>query len=323
MNRAVVAVMLLAAGWAGSLQAQEKLPHTLLKQKTVQQLQAFSESWDGVLGLAALDLASDEIVFEMNADYVFPQASSIKIPIMIEVFRQIEKGMLSLDSTIVITIEDSVGGSGRLKNEFQQDVSQLQRTIRELLEAMIIWSDNVATNVLIRVLGKNDHEAGMHNVNTMLDGFGFKFTRLRRKMMDGNAVRADRENISTPLEMVRLMQKLYRNELAGEESCEMMVDILSRVKAGMRAAVSDTSIRVAAKPGGVPGVRCETGIIYLDRRPFALSVMSTYNSAELRERPTKRVTEIVYDYFERLAHSNKYGHRFPSLLDSVQQKKSW
>ena len=117
--------MLLAAGWTGSLQAQEKLPHTLLKQKTVQQLQAFSETWDGVLGLAALDLASDEIVFEMNADYVFPQASSIKIPIMIEVFRQIEKGMLSLDSTIVITIEDSVGGSGRLKNEFQKDVSQL------------------------------------------------------------------------------------------------------------------------------------------------------------------------------------------------------
>ncbi len=318
MRKAVVTILLLLAGsFVGSLQAQEKLPDSLLQKKTLQKIKAFSENWDGVLGMAAMDLTDGEVVFQINADYVFPQASSIKIPIMIEVFRQIEKGLLSLDSTIVITREDSVGGSGWLKNEFKKGTAQMQRTIQELIEAMIIWSDNIATNVLIRVLGQNDHEAGMRNVNTMLDEFGFKITRLRRKMMDANAVREDRENISTPLEMVRLMQKIYKHEMASESSCGAMIAILSRVKAGMRAAVSDTGIQVAAKPGGVLGVSCETGIIYLDQRPFALSVMSTYNSPELRERPSKRVMEIVYDYFERLAHSNKYGHRFQRRINSV------
>ncbi|MDQ7064292.1 MAG: serine hydrolase [candidate division KSB1 bacterium] len=314
MRKAVV-MLLLAGCFASSLWAQEKLPDSLLQKKTLQKIKAFSENWDGVLGMAAMDLKDGEVVFQINADYVFPQASSIKIPIMIEVFRQIEKGMLSLDSTITITSEDVVGGSGRLKNEFKKGAPQLQRTIQELLKAMIIWSDNIATNVLIRVLGQNDHEAGMRNVNTMLDEFGFKTTRLRRKMMDAKAVREDRENISTPLEMVRLIQKIYKHEMASASSCSAMVAILSRVKAGMRAAVSDTSIQVAAKPGGVPGVSCETGIIYLDQRPFALSVMSTFNNPELRERPAKRITEIVYDYFERLAHSNQYGHRFQRRID--------
>ena len=64
---------------------------------------------------------------------------------------------------------------------------------------------------------------------------------------------------------------------------------------------------MAAKPGSVRGVNCQSGIVFLEHRPFILSVMAVYLKGE--SKPVSEVTKIVYQYFETLAGSNSYGNR--------------
>ena len=287
-----------------SLATAQNLPFVLLEDKTLARIKAFDDAWDGVLGMAAIDLTTHRM-FSYHGNVLFPQASSIKIPIMIEMFRQVRAGKLKLTEVFEITDQYLVGGSGKYQEALRKG-KPLRKTWQEIMEAMIIWSDNVATNVCI-------DRVGMANVNLTLKKLGLVQTRLQRKMIDGEAVRRNDENISTPVEMARLAQMIYEGKVIDRAACDAMIEILSKVKAGMRAAVPE-AYRVAAKPGGVTAVSCETGIIFLDKRPFAVSVMSTYNGPEAG-RPARAITEIVFDHFERLAHSNAYGHRTQARVE--------
>ncbi|MGB9605950.1 MAG: serine hydrolase, partial [Bryobacteraceae bacterium] len=174
-----------------------------------------------------------------------------------------------------------------------------ERSVRELVELMIRESDNVATNKLIGLVG-------MDAVNRTLDGMGLLRTRLRRRMMDAAAAARDEENVSTPREMARLAELLYRGQAVDEAASREMIEIMKAVRASMRKAVPP-EVPVASKPGDLPGVRCETGIVFLPSRPFVLSVMGAY--LEEKTDPVDAVTRIVYRHFERLARSNRYGHR--------------
>lgn len=280
---------------AAMLPAQSTVSE-LLEARTLEALAAVERSLEGVLGVAALDLETGW-VFGRNLDTVFPQASAIKIPIMVEVFCAARAGRLRLDERLRLGPEDIVGGSGKLQEKLRR--GPLELSVRELVELMIRDSDNVATNRLIGLVG-------MEEVNRTLDGLGLFATRLRRRMMDSPAATRDEENVSTPREMARLAEMLYRGRLVDAEACREMIAIMKTVEAGMRRAVP-RDVPVASKPGAVPGVRCETGIVFLPGRPFALSVMGTFLGE--KDDPVETVTRIVYAHFERLARSNRYGHR--------------
>lgn len=279
----------------------QTMPIELLEAKTLQQLEEFDQDWDGVIGVAALDLTTNRL-FSYHGDVLFPQASSIKIPIMIEIFRQAGRGAFKLSDEFEIAPAMLVGGSGRYQEELRAGKT-LKKPLLDIVRAMIIWSDNVATNVCIDL-------AGMEQVNQTLRHLGLHATRLQRKMMDGEAVARNDENISTPVEMVRLMQMLQAGIIVDGADTELILNILAEVADNMRAGVP-SAYRVAAKPGGVPAVACETGIIFFDQRPFALSVMSTFNG-DGAGRPVQAVTEIMFKHFEKVAHSNVYGHRTTS-----------
>ncbi len=268
----------------------------LLEKRTLEALAGVERSLEGVLGVAALDLDTGWM-FGHNLDTVFPQASSIKIPVMVEVFRAARAGRIRLEERVRLGPEDVVGGSGKLRQELKR--GPLEITVRELIERMIRDSDNVATNRLISLVG-------MEEVNHTLDGLGLFATRLRRRMMDSVAATRDEENVSTPREMARLAEMLYHGRVVDEEACRRMLTVLKTVEAGIRKAVP-REVPVASKPGSVPGVRCETGIVFLPGRPFVLSVMGTFLGD--KDDPIEPVTRIVYAHFERLARSNRYGHR--------------
>ena len=270
---------------------------SLWELKESAKIKAVDDSLNGVLGVATIDLTSGR-VFVYQGDAVFPTASSIKIPIMIQVFRDQRARKFSFTDKVTMGPKDNAGGSGGPLQK-ALDRGTVTLTVRDLLEDMIQYSDNSATNKLIDMVG-------LDRVNALIHEFGLEHTQLRRKMMDIAAAARGDENVSTPLEMVRIVRLIYENKAADAESCKDMLAVMKRVDAYMRPVIPG-NIEVASKPGDLDGVRTETGLVYLPKRPFIVSVMSTY--LDDRVNPVGEVTGIVFDYFNKVAHANQYGRR--------------
>jgi beta-lactamase class A len=290
--KAVAALLLLClAGMAQNRPAAAEL----FQAKLVSQLRSIEERSSGVLGYAVIDLDTGRTLTR-NADTVFPQASSIKIPIMMQVFEQAKEGRLKLSDPVTLTAKDTVEGSGHLRLLLRS--RPLTITVEELVAAMIETSDNTATNRLIAIVG-------MERVNAMLDRLGFRQTRLRRIMLDAEAAARNNENVSTPMEMAKLAELLYRGKAVDADASRRMLEIMKLVSADFRAAIPP-GVAVASKPGEVTGVRCETGVVYVKGRPFVLSVASAF--LDEPENPVREVARLVYEHFAKLARSNKFGN---------------
>jgi beta-lactamase class A len=293
MNIRIYPLLALAAAVSAFAQ-----PSTvdLLEQKTLDRVRAVNASLNGVLAFHAIDLTTGRGLF-LNSGTVFPQASSIKIAIMIQMFKFARAGAFRLTDPVTLDPKDSVGGSGHLQIFLR--TSPVTLTVSDLINAMIETSDNTATNRCIAMVG-------MDSVNRTLDELGFRATRLQRKMLDTAAAAKDQENISTPQEMAHLVELIYQGKAVDPEASKEMLAIMKRVDADMRKAIPG-KVEVAAKPGELTGVRCETGIVFLPNRPFALSVASAF--LDEGRNPVGDVTRILFEHFEKVAKSNKYGNK--------------
>jgi len=287
---------LICVALAGAAAAQPTLSE-LLEIKTLAELRRFDEAFDGALGVAAIDLTTGH-TFGLHSNTVFPQASVIKIAILARMYQAAHAGKFALDDRITIQPGEAVAGSGRLQERLKSG-GPATLTVRELIAAMIEWSDNTATNKCIAL-------AGMDDVNRMMDELGLPHTRLRRKMMDSAAVARGEENVSTPEEMACLVETIYRGKLVDQAASREMVEILKKVEGGIHEGLP-LDIETASKTGELPGARGETGIVFLEGRPFVLSVMSAF--IDDRRTPVPEVTRIVYRYFEKLAGANAWGNR--------------
>ena len=267
----------------------------LFEQKLLTRLRALDNQLDGVLGVAVIDLTTGQ-TFAYHGDTVFPQASSIKIPIMAEMYRAERAGEFTFTDAVTLQPKAYVGGSGELQKGLLQ--GPVKTTVGKLMQAMIEESDNTATNWCIAKLG-------MARINRLLDELNLVNTRLRRIMLDTAAAARNEENVSTPKEMARLVEMIYRQRLVDPSASMDMRNLMGLVKADFRKSVR-SGVEVASKPGEVTGVRCETGIIFLPGRPIVLSVMSSFVVGE--DNPVPAVTRIVFSHFDRLASGNRYGN---------------
>src|SRR5215475_5885123 len=177
-----------------------------LFQKLQEDIRKVDQDLDGVMGLAVKDLTSGETFF-IHGDEIMPQASSIKIAVLANLYLQAQQGKLKLTDEYVVRKEDLVDGSDIMLG-LTPGVTRL--TLRDLATMMVAVSDNSATNVLIG-------RVGMENVNAMLDSLGLHATRLRRQMMDLKAASEGRENVSTPREMTTLLETIYTGKLLNKE----------------------------------------------------------------------------------------------------------
>jgi beta-lactamase class A len=272
----------------------------LLRQKLEDVIAATDRRLDGVLGVAVLDLASGETLLH-HADEVFPQASSIKIAVLAELYRQAQDasaGKARLTDLYTMREADLVPDSFVLMG-LTPGVSRV--TNRDLAAFMVAVSDNSATNILI-------DRVGMENVNALLDGLGLKHTRLRRKMMDLKAAREGRENISTPREMMSLLEALYRGKVLDKALTEDFFKVLSIPKDSSLLRGLPDGVRAANKPGALEGVRNDSGVVYAGNRPFVLCVMSTYlRNERAGEAAISQITAAAYHYFDRLGRASAYG----------------
>jgi beta-lactamase class A len=300
----LICLRLAPAAWSQEKSSTEKGPGAdavELRQKLMRQLEQGAASFDGVLGLAAKDLTSGEMI-RLNAGLTFPQASSIKIAILVELLRQAQEGQQSLSERVEIRHAQTVGGSGIL-NHFADGSSAI--SLGDLAVLMIQLSDNSATNIIIERIG-------MANVNATLAHLGFERTKLQRVMMDQEAQRADRENLSSPAEMALLLERLVQGKLLDAKHTAAAVEILKYEKETPLRAGLPAGVALADKPGSMPGVRCDSGVVFLRNRPYVIAVMTTFTKDErAAEHTISELSRRVYEYFERLSRSNSSGARLP------------
>jgi beta-lactamase class A len=269
----------------------------VLWQKLEANISDVDHGLDGVLGVAILDLGSGKKL-ELHGDNVFPQASSIKVAVLAELYRQAQAGKLKLTDLYTVQSADLVPDSS-IMGGLTPGVTRI--TLRDLATMMIAVSDNSATNVLI-------DRVGMEKVNALMDSLGLAHTRLRRKMMDLKAASEGRENISTPAEMMTLLEELYRGKVLNQEMTADFFVMLSTPKNSFIPRDLPEGLKIANKPGELEGVRNDSGVVFVENRPYVICVMTTYLHRERDgEEAIAKISAAAYRMFDRLARASEYG----------------
>jgi beta-lactamase class A len=280
----------------------------LLWKKLETRVEEIANRLDGVMGVAILDLTDGRILLR-NADRVFPTASSIKIVILLELYRQDQearagaKGKAKLDDIYAFDPKDLVEDSQIMAG---LTAGMTRVTNRDLAQFMVAVSDNAATNVLI-------DRVGMQNVNTSLRSIGLTKTTLRRKMIDIAAARRGDENVATPQEMVRLLEAIYKEKALNNQSTAEFIKQLSTLKQSYIPRLLPDNVQIANKPGELEAVRNDCGIVYAPNRPFAISVMTAYDRDEkAAERAISEVALEAFHYFDMRGKTSEYGRVLPT-----------
>jgi len=288
-----LAVAALAQSPAGNTADKQQV----LWQKLETSIADVDRNLDGVMGVAIEDLTSGK-KYLLRENEVFPQASSIKIAVLAELYRQAQHGKLKLTDVYTVRSSDLVADS-RIMNGLTPGVTQV--TLRDLATMVAAVSDNGAANVLI-------DRVGMENVNLLMDSLGLTHTRLRRKMMDLKAASEGRENISTPGEMMTLLESLYRGKVLNKALTDDFFALLSTKKNSWIPRELPEDLKVADKDGELEGVRNDSGIVFLENHAYVLCVMTTYLRRERDgEEAISKISLDAYRMFDRLARASEYG----------------
>lgn len=296
-----------AAGCCPEQATKEK--QQALWQKMTESIEQIDRRLNGVMGVAVLDL-TDGKQYMLRGDELFPQASSIKITVLAELYHQQQQS------------EDGVAGKQHLKDLYtvrQEDMvpdsdimlgltpGVTQVTNRDLATMMVAVSDNSATNALINRLG-------MENVNALLRSLGLRQTKLQRKMMDLRAASEGRENIATPREMMTLLEQIYKGKLFNKTLTDDFFKVLSTgaddvdTKASMILRGLPPGVLLADKVGELEAVRADSGVVFATNRPFVICVMTTYLSDEKEgEKAIEDVARAVFPYFDMVGRGSEYG----------------
>jgi beta-lactamase class A len=260
------------------------------------------------MGVAILDLTDGRILLR-NADRVFPTASSIKIAILLELYRQDQearsgaKGKAKLDDLYTFDPKNLVEDSQIMAG---LTVGVTRVTNRDLAQFTVAVSDNAAANVLI-------DRVGMQNVNATLRNLGLTKTMLRRKMMDIAAARRGDENVATPQEMTRLLEMIYKGKVLNKELNDQFIKQLKTLKKDNYLSYElPADVELADKPGSLDGVRNDLGIVFAPNRPFAITVMTAYDRDEkAAERAISEVAVEAFHYFDMRGKTSEYGRLLP------------
>lgn len=214
-----------------------------------------------------LDTGKD---YALRADEQVRTASTIKLAIMTEVFHQVAQGKLHWNDEIVLTKEKKQGGSGILF-EFSDNT---KIDLQTALHLMIVVSDNTATNLVL-------DKVGADNVNNFVDSLGLHQTRVMRKIGGGGESKAFDDprlklfglGVSSPRDMVRLLEMLENGQIVSREASNEMLNIMKRqqYKDGIGRGLPDT-IQSASKSGALDRLRSDIGIIYTRRGRIAMAI---------------------------------------------------
>ena len=258
-----------------------------------------------LVGVAFRDLGSGDSL-DIAADSSMHAASTMKVPVMIELFRRVDGGGLRLDQDVLLVnrFASIVDGSpytldpGDDSDSLVYSWTGRRVTIRELLDRMITRSSNLATNELIELVGAA-------NANATAHAMGASGMRVLRGVEDDKAFQAGLNNTATARALATLMTAIERGTAASAASCAAMRSILLRnednpmIPAGLPAGTP-----VAHKTGQITAIRHDAAIVYpRGRAPYVLVVL-TRGIAEpkVAETLAADLSRIVYEHAMQASH---------------------
>ena len=226
-------------------------------------LEGYLKGIPGKLAVYCKNLVTGEIL-DYNGDIPMMAASVIKIPVLIETFRQIQAGMLKKDQLYVLEEGDKLPSCGCL-NRMHAGVNL---TVQDLYNLMIILSDNTATNILIRLLG------GTEEINGSLAKMGYQTCRVNRLLFDSEAADKGIENYVSGREIGDMLEKMYQGKMIDRKSSEEMLEIMKSQRLKNKIPFYfQGCVPIAHKTGEDDGITHDVGIIF-GSQPFLLCCMS-------------------------------------------------
>ncbi|HZR25060.1 MAG TPA: serine hydrolase [Vicinamibacterales bacterium] len=288
LYKATFAVFVAFATFVVMVDGQSLSPTaTELRSKFDHRIADIAAHVDGVVGYSILDLTSGDRIEHLEKA-VFATASTVKLAIVYELFKQAEEGKIRLDEMMPLDRSKAVGGTGVL-----QQMGTPTLSVRDYATLMVMLSDNTATNVLIDKLG-------MAQITSRMQSLGLQTTKLRRHMMDTAAARRGDENVSSPADIVRLLEIMNKTPDA--------IALLKKSKESRLRRGLPEDVETADKPGELDGVRVDAGIVFAKNRPYILCVMTAYLKSDAEgERAIEDISRASYEYFTRVG--SQFGRR--------------
>lgn len=254
-----------------------------------------------LVGVAVYDTETKQTLM-VNERASFHAASTMKLPVMMEIFRLADRKKISLNDHVEIknrfySIVD--GGEYRLSKGDDSDQELYGRIgqtapVIELVDRMITWSSNLATNLLIE-------KVKAENVNALMRELGANDIQVLRGVEDSKAFQAGKNNTTTAYDLTLLLRLIAENKFLNKRACEKMVEILSaqHFNDGIPAGLP-TATRVAHKTGNITKHHHDTAIVYTPgRKPYVITVL-TRGVAE-QKRSGKLIADISRVVYQSLA----------------------
>lgn len=256
------------------------------------------------LGISFWD-AETTIQWSYNADHYFHAASTMKLAVLLGVFRQIERGELALDSPVHVrnrftSIVNQEPFMLDLARDADPDVyGHLGKTltVRELAYWMITKSSNLATNLLVDIVG-------IETIQHALDELEIDGVRVLRGVEDQAAFDAGLNNEVTANGLLKMLRVIAEGKAFSEEACREMLDILldQQYRSGIPAGLPKAA-RVAHKTGNISTVHHDAGIVFLDgRKPYVLVILTQFGADKARGTAVADVSRDIYNTLAGLTY---------------------
>lgn len=257
----------------------------------------------GGFAVAFKDLGSGEEIL-INEHTLFHAASTMKAPVMVEVYKQATAGKFSLKDSILIknqfkSILDSSTYSLTAATDSDTLIYQHigeKRTVYSLLYDMIIISSNLATNLIVELVDAK-------NVTQTMRDIGANDIQVLRGVEDNKAFEAGLNNQVTAYDLMLLYETIANEETVNPEASMAMIDILLDQRFNdIIPAKLPKQVKVAHKTGSITGVRHDSGIVFLpDGRKYILVLLSKdLKDADAGIQAMANISEMIYKYEKEL-----------------------
>ena len=274
------------------------------------EIRSITENSGAEMAVSALHLESGQRA-NVDAERIYPLCSVLKIPVLVEAFRQIEEARFALDDRWELTTAEKNLPSGILV--FFDD--GLAPTMKDLLTLMIIISDNTATDMVMHRLGKDSatrtmHALGLTNIHVPLtirelfDDLLPSSDPTQDMLALANAPR-NRSGLSyslgpdndtgTPAALTDLLARIWRGEAVSRAACDAMLEILLKQQLNDRLPrYLPPGTPCAHKTGTLPGIRNDSGIIYVNENSHvAVTVFSSWDDEAVSDDPIARSEQPI------------------------------